>query len=64
MSIRSLAISLAIASAALCAVKTGPDVGAQLPDFTLADQDNRTHTLDSLMGPKGAVLVVYRSADW
>ena len=64
MSNRTLAVSLALAGAALCAMKTGPSVGTQLPDFTLSDQDNRSHSLSSLLGPKGAVLVIYRSADW
>jgi hypothetical protein len=44
--------------------KLGPQVGAGVPDFTLADQRGRTHTLSSLMGPKGLVLVFLRSAAW
>ena len=42
----------------------GPQVGDTVPDFTLPDQDGRSRTLDSLMGPEGLVLVFYRSADW
>jgi len=42
----------------------GPAVGTKLPSFTLPDQDGKTHTLDSVIGPKGALIVFYRSADW
>ena len=42
----------------------GPAVGAPAPAFSLADQNGSTHTLKSLAGPKGTMLVFYRSADW
>ena len=42
----------------------GPKVGDTVPDFTLPDQHGATRTLKSLMGPKGAILVFFRSADW
>jgi hypothetical protein len=42
----------------------GPKVGEVLPDFTLADQHGRPHSLTSLVNPKGAVIVFFRSADW
>lgn len=42
----------------------GPQVGAQVPEFSLRDQRGETRTLSSLMGPKGAILVFFRSADW
>jgi len=44
--------------------KLGPQVGERVPDFTLKDQNGTTWTLQSVMGPKGAMLVFYRSADW
>ena len=44
--------------------KLGPQVGATVPDFNLADQRGRKQTLRSVMGPKGAMIVFYRSADW
>jgi peroxiredoxin len=44
--------------------KLGPQVGATVPDFSLADQQGRKRTLQSVMGPKGAMIVFYRSADW
>lgn len=42
----------------------GPAVGAALPDFNAQDQDGRVRNLKSLLGPKGALLLVFRSADW
>ncbi len=44
--------------------KLGPQVGQTVPDFRLTDQNGRTWTRSSIMGPKGAMLVFYRSADW
>jgi peroxiredoxin len=46
------------------AVPTGPNVGERVPDFRLQDQNGNEKTLASIMGPKGALLVFYRSADW
>ena len=44
--------------------KLGPQVGEQVPDFSLLDQYGTTRNLASIMGPKGAMLVFVRSADW
>jgi hypothetical protein len=44
--------------------KLGPQVGQQVPDFSLKDQSGASRTLNSIMGPKGAMLVFIRSADW
>jgi peroxiredoxin len=44
--------------------KLGPQVGDRVPDFTLTDQSGKTWTLQSITGPKGAMLVFFRSADW
>ena len=44
--------------------KLGPQVGERVPDFTLRDQNGKTWTLQSIMGPNGGMLVFYRSADW
>jgi peroxiredoxin len=46
------------------AVPTGPKVGDTVPDFHLRDQNGTEKTLRSILGPKGALLVFYRSADW
>ena len=42
----------------------GPQVGETVPDFALPDQHGTIQTLDSIMGPRGAMLVFHRSADW
>ncbi len=42
----------------------GPQVGERVPDFSLPDQSGQVHSLDSIMGPNGVMLVFYRSADW
>ena len=42
----------------------GPRVGDLLPSLHLSDQYGATRELGSLLGPKGAVIVLYRSADW
>jgi hypothetical protein len=44
--------------------KLGPQVGQQVPDFSLEDQTGARRTLRSIMGRRGAVLVFIRSADW
>ena len=44
--------------------KLGPQIGTRVPDFTLLDQKGQSRTLTSLMGPKGLMLVFFRSADW
>jgi peroxiredoxin len=42
----------------------GPQVGERVPDFSLTDQSGKAWKLQSIMGPKGAMLVFIRSADW
>lgn len=42
----------------------GPQIGEQVPDFTLPDQNGRIQTRDSILGPNGAILLFHRSADW
>jgi len=42
----------------------GPRVGVRVPSFTLPDQAGQPRSLESLLGPKGAMLVFFRSADW
>ena len=38
----------------------GPQTGAKVPDFTLADQHGQPRSLQSLMGPNGLMLVFSR----
>ncbi|SUZ75767.1 uncharacterized protein METZ01_LOCUS28621 [marine metagenome] len=42
----------------------GPQVGEYVPNFNLPDQNGQAQTLDSIMGPNGAMLLFHRSADW
>lgn len=42
----------------------GPQVGDQVPDFNLPDQNGLRHTLQSVRGPNGSLILFYRSADW
>jgi hypothetical protein len=59
------ALWLGVFAAALCGqISTGPAVGDRVPDFAAPDQTGSTRTLQSIMGPKGAMLVFFRSADW
>ena len=67
--IGSAALVAAAASSSGCPVRwirprLGPQVGETVPGFTLPDQRGRTHTLESLMGPKGLMLVFARATGW
>ena len=42
----------------------GPQVGEQVPSFSLPDQNGRVRTLESILGRNGAMLLFHRSADW
>ena len=57
-------LALPIAALHAQSIKTGPQVGQQAPAFSATDQNGRTQDLKSIMGPKGAMLVFFRSADW
>jgi hypothetical protein len=64
------AVALSVASvasqspAAVDTSKLGPQVGTIAPDFAGVDQFGKPHTLASIYGPKGAMIVFFRSADW
>jgi hypothetical protein len=57
-------VSIAAAAQTIDPQSLGPKVGERVPDFSLPDQHGMTRSLRSTFGPKGAVLVFYRSADW
>ncbi|MBI4475666.1 MAG: hypothetical protein HY654_00745 [Acidobacteria bacterium] len=44
--------------------KIGPQVGQRVPDFSAPDQKGETRTLQSLLGPNGAIVLFNRSVDW
>jgi hypothetical protein len=43
---------------------TGPEVGQQIPAFRALDQNGKMQDFNSIRGPKGAMVVFFRSADW
>jgi hypothetical protein len=45
-------------------IKTGPNRGQKIPPFRAVDQNGKEQTFESIRGPKGALLMFYRSADW
>lgn len=78
-SLRPILHTLAAAACALCVgaaaaqdlapseinvSELGPQVGEIVPDFRLPDQNGDYWTRESIMGPRGAMLVFVRSADW
>jgi cytochrome oxidase Cu insertion factor (SCO1/SenC/PrrC family) len=52
------------AGTAIDVAKLGPQVGQRIPAFALTDQNGKTWTNQTIMGPRGAMLVFFRSADW
>lgn len=44
--------------------KLGPQIGERAHDFRLPDQSGALRDLKSVLGPNGAMLVFFRSADW
>jgi hypothetical protein len=44
--------------------KIGPQTGAKAIAFELPDQFSRVQRLETVAGPKGTMLVFFRSADW
>lgn len=58
------AISAGAAAQAPDVQRLGPQVGELVPDFSLPDQNGEPHTLRSVLGRNGAMLVFFRSADW
>ncbi len=42
----------------------GPQVGQKALAFNLPDQNGQPQTLATVAGPKGTMLVFFRSADW
>ena len=52
------------ATVAIDVQSVGPKIGERVPQFTLRDQTGAERSLTSIMGPKGAMLVFFRSADW
>jgi hypothetical protein len=60
----ALIAPLLLATMLRAEIRTGPTVGQQAADFRATDQNGREQTLHAALGPKGGLLVFYRSADW
>jgi hypothetical protein len=63
----AIALLLAVQAGAQSPVDTskiGPKVGTVAPAFSGPDQTGATRSLASAAGPKGTMLVFFRSADW
>jgi hypothetical protein len=43
---------------------TGPEIGSTVPSFEALDQQGQVRDLKSIVGPKGALLVFFKSADY
>ena len=65
--LRATAVVLTLGGGAVAQLTSGtpgPAVGARVPGFQLSDQTGASRSLEVLMGPKGLMLVFFRSADW
>lgn len=43
---------------------TGPEIGSTIPSFEAQDQNDHVQSLKNIVGPKGALLVFFKSADY
>ena len=43
---------------------SGPEIGERIPDFEALDHNGNRVGLADVMGPRGAMVVFFRSADW
>ncbi|MEM7350535.1 MAG: hypothetical protein AAF657_06995 [Acidobacteriota bacterium] len=59
-----LSLLLVPLATSVSALKTGPEVGTKIPDFTVQDQTGKARTFADLTGPEGLLLLFYRTADW
>ena len=61
---RTFRLAILAAYSTAFAADHGLSVGASMPNFEARDQNGQTHSLKDILGPNGAALVFYRSADW
>ena len=62
--LRSALLIAALVPLAAQDVRTGPPIGAHIPEFAAMDQNGRRQTFETLRGPHGLALLFVRSADW
>lgn len=58
------ALTALATSLIVLAAGDGPPVGSPMPAFEASDQNGKLHTLKDILGPNGAAIVFFRSADW
>src|SRR4051812_39547515 len=61
---RLCGMSMLLISLCFPAFPQGPSVGERLASFRMTDQHGAVQTFETIRGPKGAMIVFYRSADW
>ena len=64
MLVATVVICAATLGAQVDVTTLGPQAGGAAIDFRLNDQAGQPQTLKSVAGPKGTMLVFFRSADW
>lgn len=52
------------AQAEMKPISAGPEVGSTIKNLNLRDQFSDKQLLNNIIGPKGAIIVLFRSADW
>ena len=61
---RWMSLAFLVFSSVTFAAEYGPRVGAPVPPFEAQDQNGRQRSLKDILGPNGAALIFFRSADW
>jgi len=64
LAVCGLTLVAAQAPAPIDTSKIGPQVGQTVPSLDGVDQFGKRRTLSSIAGPRGTMLVFFRSADW
>lgn len=62
--LRAAALLPLLAAGLAAQTEPGPAVGAKVPDFSVPDSTGKRQNFESLKGPKGLLLLFFRSADW
>ena len=62
--IASLTLISSIANAEMKSIEAGPQIGSKVADLNLLDQFSDKQDLSNILGPEGAIIVLFRSADW
>ena len=61
---RLLGLAILSTSSIILAADFGLPVGSPIPPFQAQDQNGTVRTLKDILGPNGAAVVFFRSADW